>query len=46
LFSNAPELHWLLPRPGHGPHVDQNTANQERELREVAGRIGWEITKV
>jgi hypothetical protein len=26
--------------------VDQKTANQERELREVAGRIGWEITKV
>jgi DNA invertase Pin-like site-specific DNA recombinase len=26
--------------------VDQTTANQERELREIAGRIGLEIVKV
>src|SRR5262245_31540604 len=26
--------------------VDQTTANQERELREIAGRMGAEITKV
>ena len=26
--------------------VDQTTANQERELREVAERAGWEIVKV
>lgn len=26
--------------------IDQTTANQERELREVAGRMGCEITKV
>jgi DNA invertase Pin-like site-specific DNA recombinase len=26
--------------------VDQTTANQERELREIAGRVGYEITKV
>lgn len=26
--------------------TDQTTANQERELREVAERAGWEITKV
>jgi DNA invertase Pin-like site-specific DNA recombinase len=26
--------------------LDQTTANQERELREVAGRMGCEITKV
>ena len=26
--------------------VDQTTANQERELREIAGRMGCEITKV
>src|SRR6266540_4308540 len=26
--------------------VDQTTANQERELREIAGRIGCEIVKV
>src|SRR5262245_6065755 len=26
--------------------VDQTTANQERELREVAARSGWEIVKV
>src|SRR5262245_13349187 len=26
--------------------VDQTTANQERELRELAGRMGCEITKV
>jgi DNA invertase Pin-like site-specific DNA recombinase len=26
--------------------VDQTTANQERELREVAARAGWEIVKV
>ena len=26
--------------------IDQTTANQERELREIAGRIGCEITKI
>src|SRR5215468_5666300 len=26
--------------------VDQTTANQERELREIAGRIGYEVVKV
>ena len=26
--------------------IDQTTANQERELREVAGRMGCEIVKV
>jgi hypothetical protein len=26
--------------------VDQTTANQERELREIAGRMGCEIVKV
>jgi DNA invertase Pin-like site-specific DNA recombinase len=26
--------------------VDQTRANQERELREMAGRVGYEITKV
>ena len=26
--------------------VDQTTANQEPELREVAGRAGWEVVKV
>src|SRR5882757_9247850 len=26
--------------------VDQTTANQERELREIAGRVGYDITKV
>ena len=26
--------------------VDQTTANQERELREVAKRAGWEVVKV
>jgi DNA invertase Pin-like site-specific DNA recombinase len=26
--------------------LDQTTANQERELREVADRAGWQITKV
>src|SRR5262245_41664102 len=26
--------------------VEQTTANQERELREVAARTGWEVTKV
>ena len=26
--------------------IDQTTANQERELREIAGRMGCEITKV
>ena len=26
--------------------LDQTTANQERELREVAERAGWEVTKV
>jgi DNA invertase Pin-like site-specific DNA recombinase len=26
--------------------IDQTTANQERELREIAGRVGCEITKV
>src|SRR3981081_2150905 len=26
--------------------IDQTTANQERELREIAGRVGYEITKV
>ena len=26
--------------------IDQTTANQERELREVAVRAGWEVTKV
>src|SRR5262249_15499013 len=26
--------------------LDQTTANQERELREIAGRMGWEILKV
>jgi DNA invertase Pin-like site-specific DNA recombinase len=26
--------------------VDQTTANQERELREIAGRVGYEIVKV
>ena len=25
--------------------VDQTTANQERELREVAERAGWEVVK-
>src|SRR4249920_2356813 len=26
--------------------TDQTTANQERELREIAGRVGYEIVKV
>jgi DNA invertase Pin-like site-specific DNA recombinase len=26
--------------------IDQTTANQERELREIAGRMGLEVTKV
>ena len=26
--------------------LDQTTANQERELREIAARMGWEILKV
>jgi len=26
--------------------VDQTTANQERELREIAGRVGYNIVKV
>ena len=26
--------------------IDQTTANQERELREIAGRMGCEIVKV
>jgi DNA invertase Pin-like site-specific DNA recombinase len=26
--------------------VDQTTANQERELRAVAERAGWEVVKV
>ena len=26
--------------------VDQTTANQERELREVAARAGWNVTKI
>jgi DNA invertase Pin-like site-specific DNA recombinase len=26
--------------------VDQTTANQERELREIADRAGWEIVKI
>ena len=26
--------------------LDQTTANQERELREIAGRVGYEIVKV
>ena len=26
--------------------VEQTTANQERELREVAARAGWNVTKV
>jgi len=26
--------------------LDQTTANQERELREVASRSGWEVIKV
>jgi DNA invertase Pin-like site-specific DNA recombinase len=26
--------------------MDQTTANQERELREIAGRMGCEIVKV
>jgi DNA invertase Pin-like site-specific DNA recombinase len=26
--------------------IDQTTANQERELRAIASRMGWEITKV
>jgi DNA invertase Pin-like site-specific DNA recombinase len=26
--------------------IDQTTANQERELREIAGRMGYEIVKV
>jgi DNA invertase Pin-like site-specific DNA recombinase len=26
--------------------VDQTTANQERELRAIAERMGWEIVKV
>src|SRR5258707_4687245 len=26
--------------------VEQTTANQERELREIAGRVGYEIVKV
>ena len=26
--------------------IDQTTANQERELREIAGRMGWEVAKV
>jgi DNA invertase Pin-like site-specific DNA recombinase len=26
--------------------VEQTPANQERELREIAGRMGWEIVKV
>jgi DNA invertase Pin-like site-specific DNA recombinase len=28
------------------PPIDQTTANQERELREVATRMGCEIVKV
>jgi Resolvase, N terminal domain len=26
--------------------IDQTAANQERELREIAGRIGYEVTRV
>jgi hypothetical protein len=26
--------------------IEQITANQERELRDVAGRMGWDIVKV
>ena len=26
--------------------IDQTTANQERELQAIAGRMGWEIAKV
>ena len=26
--------------------IDQTTANQERELRQVAERAGWEVDKV
>ena len=26
--------------------LDQTTANQERELRDIASRIGWEIGRV
>jgi DNA invertase Pin-like site-specific DNA recombinase len=26
--------------------IEQTTANQERELREIAGRAGWDIVKV
>jgi Resolvase, N terminal domain len=26
--------------------IDQTTANQERELRDIAGRMGYEIVKV
>jgi DNA invertase Pin-like site-specific DNA recombinase len=26
--------------------IDQTTANQERELRQIAGRMGCEIVKV
>ena len=26
--------------------LDQTTANQERELRDIASRMGWEIAKV
>ena len=26
--------------------MEQTTANQERELREIAGRVGYEIVKV
>ena len=26
--------------------TDQTTANQERELREIAERAGWEVVKV
>lgn len=26
--------------------ANQTTANQERELREIAGRAGWNVVKV
>jgi DNA invertase Pin-like site-specific DNA recombinase len=26
--------------------IDQTAANRERELREIAGRIGYEVTRV
>jgi hypothetical protein len=41
------ERHKLLQAAAEAMHrPSQTTANQDRELREIAGRCGWEITKV